>query len=336
MFIAQNADGQTALHLACRRGSAELVEAILSYPEVNVDVLDKDGDPPLVFALATGSPECIRALLSRYANVRSRLRDGFGPSVAHVCAYHGHPDCMRIILDAGVDVNIRDMQNTIPLHVALARGAKSCVGLLLSAGANCNLQDDESNNAFHIAADTAMICENLEWIIVMLKYPGAAGLPREWIPEDLMEALANKGVHLFPTVLVHLYQVGDWVKFKSTVATPIYGWQGATQTSVGFVQSVPDTDNLFVSFCSGEEREARVLANEVMKVIPLDCGQHVQLKPDVREPRFGWRGQSRESIGTVLCFDDDGILRVGFPGASRGWKADPAEMERVEEFKVGD
>lgn len=29
-------------------------------------------------------------------------------------------------------------------------------------------------------------------------------------------------------------------------------------------------------------------------------------------------------------------MRVGFPGASRGWKADPAEMERVEEFKVGD
>ena len=46
----------------------------------------------------------------------------------------------QIILDAGVDVNIRNVHNTIPLHVALARGAKSCVGLLLSAGANCNLQ----------------------------------------------------------------------------------------------------------------------------------------------------------------------------------------------------
>lgn len=44
------------------------------------------------------------------------------------------------MLEAGVDVNIRNVQNTIPLHVALARGAKSCVELLLSAGANCNLQ----------------------------------------------------------------------------------------------------------------------------------------------------------------------------------------------------
>ena len=38
----------------------------------------------------------------------------------------------------------------------------------------------------------------------------------------------------------------------------------------------------------------------------------------------------------MLCVDDDGLLRIGFPGASRGWKADPAEMERVEEFQVGD
>lgn len=492
LLEAQNADGQTALHLACRRGSAELVEVILEYREANVDVLDKDGDPPLVFALAAGSPDCVRALIRRHANVQSGLREGLGPSVAHVCAYHGQPDCMRelllagadpnavddegesvlhravakkytdcalvilehggcrsmavlnsknktplhlsvatwnvavvkrwlevaspeeiadaidvpspvgtalcmaaslkkdheiegrelvqlllaagadstaqdiphertalhtaamandvelvkIILDAGVDVDIRNVHNTIPLQVALARGAKACVGLLLSAGANCNLQNDEGDNAFHIAADAAkMIRENLEWLIIMLRKPDAAvevrnhsgktlrdlleSLPREWISEALMEALMNRGVHLSPTI----FEVGDWVKFKRSVTTPTYGWQGAKYRSVGFVQSVTDKDNLIISFCSGE---ARVLASEVIKVIPLDRGQHVQLKPDVKEPRYGWRGQSRDSIGTVLCVDDDGILRVGFPGASRGWKADPAEMERIEEFKVGD
>lgn len=96
LLEAQNTDGQTALHLACRRGSSELVRAILEYREADVDVLDKDGDPPLVFSLAAGSPECVRALIERGANVGSRLREGFGPSVAHVCAYHGQPDCMRV------------------------------------------------------------------------------------------------------------------------------------------------------------------------------------------------------------------------------------------------
>jgi E3 ubiquitin-protein ligase KEG len=79
------------------------------------------------------------------------------------------------------------------------------------------------------------------------------------------------------------FEVGDWVKFKRSITAPTYGWQGARHKSVGFVQSVPDKDNLIVSFCSGE---ARVLANEVIKVMPLDRGQHVQLKPDVKEPRF--------------------------------------------------
>lgn len=68
----------------------------MEHKEANVDVLDRDGDPPLVFALAAGSAECVRALIERGANVQSRLREGLGPSVAHICVYHGQPDCMHV------------------------------------------------------------------------------------------------------------------------------------------------------------------------------------------------------------------------------------------------
>lgn len=84
------------------------------------------------------------------------------------------------------------------------------------------------------------------------------------------------------------YQIGDWVKYKRSITEPTYGWQGATHKSVGFVQSVPNSENLIVSFCSGEAQvlAKKVLANEVIKVIPLDRGQHVKLKSDVLEPRY--------------------------------------------------
>jgi len=96
LLEAQDADGHTALHLACRRGSVEVVETILEYKEADVNILDKDGEPPIVFALAAGSPGCVRALISRSANVSYRLREGGGPSIAHYCALHGQPDCMRV------------------------------------------------------------------------------------------------------------------------------------------------------------------------------------------------------------------------------------------------
>ena len=49
------------------------------------------------------------------------------------------------------------------------------------------------------------------------------------------------------------------------------------------MQRVPDKDNLIVSFCSGDYN---VLANEVVKVVLLDRGHHVQLKEDVKKPRL--------------------------------------------------
>ncbi|KAM3751002.1 hypothetical protein ACB098_04G075800 [Castanea mollissima] len=134
LLEAQNAEGQTALHVACRHGSAELVEAILECREANVDVLDKDGDPPLVFALAAGSPECVRALIRRGANVRSRLREGFGPSVAHVCAYHGQPDCMRELLLARADPNAVDDEGESVLHRAVAKKYSDCALVILENG----------------------------------------------------------------------------------------------------------------------------------------------------------------------------------------------------------
>ena len=96
LLEARKTDGQTALHLACRRGFAELVDAILQYSNADLDVPDKDGNPPIVFALAAGSPECVCALIRNSPSLVHRLRDGSGPSVAHVCAYYGQPDCMRV------------------------------------------------------------------------------------------------------------------------------------------------------------------------------------------------------------------------------------------------
>ncbi|XP_050237325.1 E3 ubiquitin-protein ligase KEG-like [Mercurialis annua] len=104
------------------------------YGQADVDGLDKDGDPPLVFALVVGSAECVRALIMRGANVRSKLRDGFGPSVPQVWAYYGQPDCMRELLLAGADPNAVDDEGESVLHRALAKKYTNCALAILENG----------------------------------------------------------------------------------------------------------------------------------------------------------------------------------------------------------
>ncbi|CAN1226758.1 E3 ubiquitin-protein ligase KEG [Linum perenne] len=164
LLEAQNADGQTALHLACRRGCAELVQAILEYREANVDVLDKDGDPPLVFALAAGSPECVHALIRSGANVRSRLREGFGPSVAHVCAYHGQPDCMRV----GADPNAVDDEGESVLHRALSKKYTDCAIAILENGGCRSMAFVNSKNLtpLHLSVATWSVAVVRRWVEV--------------------------------------------------------------------------------------------------------------------------------------------------------------------------
>ncbi|KAK1318887.1 E3 ubiquitin-protein ligase KEG [Acorus calamus] len=354
LLEAQNSDGQTALHLSCRRGCAELVRAILEYKEVDVDILDKDGDPPIFFALAAGSPECVRVLLRR-SNVSLRLKEGLGSSVAHICACHGQPECMRELLLAGADPNSVDDEGESVLHKAVAKKYTDCAIAILENGgcSSMGILNSKNKTPLHICIETWNVAVVRRWVEVAsaeeikeaidIQGPsGTALCMAAALKKDheivLLSGLSHGGLEwmtasIAAATLFIKYEVGDWVKFKRSVSAPAYGWQGANHRSVGFVQSILDDGSLNVSFCSGE---GRILASDVIKVIPLNRGQHVQLKPEVREPRYGWRGQSRDSIGTVLCVDDDGILRVGFPGASRGWRADPAEMERVEEFKVGD
>lgn len=66
----------------------------------------------------------------------------------------------------------------------------------------CAKQDKLVQNFFRSSLRTHMIVE------MMMYYSGKTlsdfleALPREWISEDLIEALMEKGVHLSPTVCV--------------------------------------------------------------------------------------------------------------------------------------
>lgn len=167
LLEAHNADGQTALHLACRRGCLKLAGAILEYSDVDVDIHDKDGNPPIVFALAAGSPECVRSLIRRSDYATCRMSESIGRSVAHVCAYYGQPDCMLVSSQTVCFIG-----KTWSFIFFILDHLEQFLQELLLAGADANAVDDDGESVLHVAITN----KHTECAIVILENSGCRSM----------------------------------------------------------------------------------------------------------------------------------------------------------------
>lgn len=69
-------------------------------------------------------------------------------------------------------------------------------------------------------------------------------------------------------------------------------------------------------------------------LIELQIGDRVCVKRSVAEPRYAWGGETHHSVGGISEIESDGLLVIDIPNRPFPWKADPSDMEKVDDFKV--
>lgn len=87
-------------------------------------------------------------------NVSVCNSDGFTP--LHIASMHGHTDMLRLLLDAGAQINaVTRTRGVTPLHLACQNQQTQATKLLLQCGkCNPNIQDSRGNTALHYASFT--------------------------------------------------------------------------------------------------------------------------------------------------------------------------------------
>ncbi|KAJ3652679.1 hypothetical protein Zmor_018623 [Zophobas morio] len=118
---AQNNEGATPLHLACKYVNELCVEELLKN-EVDVDVLDNNKENALHYAMKTATEESFVEVL---------------------------------LLDFKIDINAQNKQGTTALHLACQRGILECVEILLENGADVNIRDNDNKNALCYVSNTS-------------------------------------------------------------------------------------------------------------------------------------------------------------------------------------
>ena len=124
---------QMLMFLACRYDDSEGLREHLSNG-ASVDAVDADGHSPLFFAVILGHVACVKVLLEAKPHLNAEL----------VCCAVEHPSVLALLLDAKASPNRTDKLQQSPLVYAGFHGQPESVQMLLDAGAQCDSDDLEN------------------------------------------------------------------------------------------------------------------------------------------------------------------------------------------------
>jgi len=100
----------------------------------------EDDAPVLCIAAEKGSERALKVLLDG-ANLA--LADKKGRTAAHYAAYFGRIACLRLLIDAGAQLEAKTTgSGSTPLHLAAQEGHAECCSLLLAMGSDANARND--------------------------------------------------------------------------------------------------------------------------------------------------------------------------------------------------
>lgn len=176
----KDANGISALLLACYRAREDLAEILLSAePELG-----------LFESAALGRIESLEQLLTEDPeSARSWSPDGF--TALHLAAFFGKPDAVDLLLDRGADPGAvsRNDAKLYPINSAAARGNTAAVRWLLERGADVDAAQNGGYTALHSAAHNG----DLETARLLLRH----GADRELTSDDGKTplAMAEEGGH---------------------------------------------------------------------------------------------------------------------------------------------
>ena len=135
---AANDFRMTPLSQACVNGSAALVDLLLK-SGANPNLAIATGETPLMTCAKSGNVEAVRTLIAHDAAINAKEPVQNQTALMWAAAEH-HPAVVKALIEANADLQAHSKKGYTALHFAAREGDQESVRLLLAAGVNVNLR----------------------------------------------------------------------------------------------------------------------------------------------------------------------------------------------------
>lgn len=161
IFLAVAASGVQAqtsksdkLALAIAGGDLKSVKQLIAVGvDVNAPLESMNNVHPVALAIVMKQPATARLLLQKGANPNVPLVPGdTSLTLLHYQVDKGETEMVKLLVDAGANLEVRDRYGSTPLNLAAKKGATDIAKILLEAGAIVDSRDDKKRTPLHWAA----------------------------------------------------------------------------------------------------------------------------------------------------------------------------------------
>ena len=131
-----NPAGHSGLMLAVREPSLKVAEVLAGWPQTKVEVRNDKDESPLMLAALKGHLVLVKKLVERDADVNKT-----GWTALHYAASGGHTQVIDFLLENSAYIDAESPNGTTPLMMAAMYGSPESVKLLIQAGADLNVKN---------------------------------------------------------------------------------------------------------------------------------------------------------------------------------------------------